>query len=85
VAGFTAAAIIATPKKDSSDSDSASWSDGTFFAEMCISSEKGSYFRLVYHSTLGLRVKKKKKKRDGTSEVDAQVHPAPPPHAHCET
>jgi len=34
------------------------------FTEMCSGSEAGSYFRLidfVYHSTLGLRVIKKKK------------------------
>ena len=34
-----------------------------FFAEMCSGSEAGSYLRLidfVYHSTLGLRVIKKK-------------------------
>jgi len=36
------------------------------FAEICSGSEAGSYLRLidfVYHSTLGLRVVKKKKKR----------------------
>ena len=35
-----------------------------YFTEMCSSSEAGSYVRLiafVYHSTLGLRVIKKKK------------------------
>ena len=35
------------------------------FTEMCSGSEAGSYLRLVdfvYHSTLGLRVKKKGKK-----------------------
>ena len=36
-----------------------------YFTEMCSGSEEGSYLRLidfVYHSTLGLRVIKKKKK-----------------------
>ena len=36
-----------------------------YFTEMCCGSEEGSYLRLidfVYHSTLGLRVIKKKKK-----------------------
>jgi len=36
------------------------------FTEMCSGSEAGSYLRLidfVYHSTLGVRVIKKKKKR----------------------
>ena len=36
-----------------------------YFTEMCSGSEAGSYLRLidfVYHSTLGLRVRKKKKK-----------------------
>jgi len=36
-----------------------------YFTEMCSGSEAGSYLRLigfVYHSTLGLRVIKKKKK-----------------------
>ena len=37
--------------------------DHNYFTEMCSGSEAGSYLRLidfVYHSTLGLRVKKKK-------------------------
>ena len=36
-----------------------------YFTEMCSGSEAGSYFRLIdflYHSTLGLRVIKKKQK-----------------------
>ena len=36
-----------------------------YFTEMCSGSEAGSYLRLIdflYHSTLGLRVIKKKKK-----------------------
>ena len=40
------------------------WWDN-YFTEMCSGSEAGSYLRLidfVYHSTLGLRVIKKKKK-----------------------
>ena len=39
-----------------------------YFTEMCSGSEAGSYLRLidfVYHSTLGLRVTKKKKKLRG--------------------
>jgi len=39
--------------------------ENNYFAEMCSGSEAGSYLRLidfVYHSTLGLRVIKKKKK-----------------------
>ena len=42
---------------------------------MCSGSEAGSYLRLidfVYHSTLGLRVKKKKKKETCTEEVQAK-------------
>ena len=38
----------------------------SYFTEMCSGSEAGSYLRLidfVYHSTLGLRVIKKKNKR----------------------
>ena len=38
-----------------------------YFTEMCSGSEAGSYLRLidfVYHSTLGLRVIKKKKKKE---------------------
>jgi len=37
-----------------------------YFTEMCSGSEAGSYLRLidfVYHTTLGLRVIKKKKKK----------------------
>jgi len=40
--------------------------ENNYFTEMCSGSEAGSYLRLidvVYHSTLGLRVIKKKKKR----------------------
>jgi len=43
-----------------------------YFTEICSGSEAGSYLRLidfVYHSTLGLRVIKKKKKSAG--HVDA--------------
>jgi len=39
--------------------------EGNYFTEMCSGSEAGSYFRLidfVYHSTLGLRVIKKKRR-----------------------
>ena len=39
--------------------------ENKYFTEMCSGSEAGSYLRLidfVYHSTLGLRVIKKKKK-----------------------
>ena len=39
--------------------------ENNYFTEMCSGSEEGSYLRLmdfVYHSTLGLRVIKKKKK-----------------------
>jgi len=39
--------------------------ENNYFTEMCSDSEAGSYLRLidfVYHSTLGLRVIKKKKK-----------------------
>jgi len=38
--------------------------ENNYFTEMCSGSEAGSYLRLkdfVYHSTLGLRVIKKKK------------------------
>jgi len=41
--------------------------ENNYFTEMCSGSETGSYFRLidfVYHSTLGLRVLKKKECRD---------------------
>ena len=41
-----------------------------YFTEMCSGFEAGSYLRLVdfvYHSTLGLRVKKKKKKIYGAA------------------
>jgi len=40
--------------------------ENNYFTEMCCGSEAGSYLRLmdfVYHSTLGLRVIKKKKKQ----------------------
>jgi len=40
---------------------------------MCSGSQAGSYLRLidfVYHSTLGLRVIKKKKSTDGTGGAD---------------
>jgi len=43
-----------------------------YFTEMCSGSEAGSYLRLidfVYHSTLCLRVIKKKKKVDGPTPV----------------
>ena len=39
--------------------------ENNYFTQMCSGSEAGSYLRLidfVYHSTLGLRVIKKKKK-----------------------
>jgi len=42
----------------------AAWGGGNYFTEMCSGSEACSYLRLidcVYHSTLGLRVIKKKK------------------------
>jgi len=41
--------------------------ENNYFTEMCSGSEAGSYLRLidfVYHSTLGLRVITKKKKKD---------------------
>jgi len=40
--------------------------ENNYFTEMCSGSEAGSYLRIrdyVYHSTLGLRVIKKKKRR----------------------
>ena len=40
--------------------------ENNYFTEMCSGSEAGSYLRLinfVYHSTLGLRVIKKKRRR----------------------
>jgi len=40
--------------------------ENNYFTEMCSGSEEGSYLRLidfVYHSTLGWRVIKKKKKK----------------------
>jgi len=43
--------------------------ENNYFTEMCSGSEAGSYLRLidfVYHSTLGLRVIKKKKKKTTT-------------------
>jgi len=45
-----------------------------YFTEMCSGSEAGSYLRpinFVYRSTLGLRVikKRKKKNKDGSSDV----------------
>ena len=46
--------------------------ENNYFTEMCSGSEAGSYLRLVYfvyHSTLGLRViKKKKQGRAGSLE-----------------
>ena len=42
------------------------WFAHVYFTEMCSGSEAGSYLRLidfVYHSTLGVRVLKKKKKK----------------------
>jgi len=45
---------------------------GGYFTEMCSGSEVGSYLRLidfVCHSTLGLRVIKKKKKYRDTSLI----------------
>ena len=48
--------------------DSGSQFENNYFTEMCSGSEAGSYLRLidcVYHSTLGLRVIKKKKKKKG--------------------
>ena len=49
-----------------------------YFTEMCSGSEAGSYVRLidfVYHSTLGLRVKKKKKKNLGEKvPLGAHLH-----------
>jgi len=41
--------------------------ENNYFAEMCSGSEAGSYFKLIdYHSTLGLRVIKKRRLRDGS-------------------
>ena len=51
------------------------WCLGYYFTEMCSGSEAGSYARLiefVYHSTLVLRVIKKKKKLDDGAVV--RVH-----------
>jgi len=42
--------------------------ENNYVTEMCSGSEAGSYLRLInfaYHSTLGLRVIKKKKNRSG--------------------
>ena len=43
--------------------------ENNYFTEMCSGSEEGSYLRLmaVYHSTLGLREIKKKKKTLGVA------------------
>ena len=53
--------------------------ENNYFTEMCADSEEGSHLRLidfVYHSTLGLRVTKKKKE---VSALDRALssHPAP--------
>ena len=48
-----------------------------YFAEMCSGSEAGSYLRLidfVYHSTQGLRVIKKKKKKGATRRHDGSLY-----------
>jgi len=39
--------------------------ENNYFTEMCSGSEAGSCLRQIYHSTLGLRVMKKKKKGRG--------------------
>jgi len=62
-----AASIL--PLSSSRDTSACIWGSGlrienNYFTEMCSGSEAGSYLRLidfVYHSTLGLRVIKKKK------------------------
>ena len=49
---------------------------GRISGGMCSGSEAGSYLRLVdfvYHSTLGFRVKKKKKKVAGAAGADKRV------------
>jgi len=53
--------------------------ENKYFTEMCSGSEAGSYLRLidfVYHSTLGLRVIKKKKKRKGAHTASNSRAPA---------
>ena len=45
-----------------------------YFAEMWSGSEAGSYLRLLYHSTLGLRVIQKKAAREA---VQLAVHREP--------
>ena len=63
--------------------------ENNYFTKMCSGSEAGSYLRLiyfVYHSTLGLRVTKKKKKacrkktKQEVGEVRtlARTSPSPP-------
>ena len=52
--------------------------ENNYFTEMCSDSETGSYLRLidfVYHSTLGWRVIKKKKKK--TTNVLSESRPSP--------
>ena len=47
---------------------------------MCSGSEAGSYLRpidFVYHSTLGLSVIKKKKKREAAAKARSFVHTVP--------
>jgi len=57
------------------------WLENNHVTEMCSSSEAGSYLRLidfVYHSTLGLRVIKKKRDSGVEGVPDECVAPAPP-------
>jgi len=53
---------------------------------MCSGSDAGSYLRLidvVYHSTLGLRVIKKKKKNAGTERWHRHLRPKRPVSNPC--
>jgi len=50
--------------------------ENNYLAEMCCGSEAGSYLRLidfVYHSTLGLRVIKKKKEEGGPAGLGVNL------------
>jgi len=55
--------------------------ENNFFTDMCSGSEAGSYLRLidfVYHSTLGLRVIKKKTTSASRSNTEhLTIHPSP--------
>ena len=56
--------------------------ENTYFTEMCSGSEAGSYLRLidfVYHSTLGLRVAKKKRRI--SQSITPHAPPTPKPAA----